>query len=85
MIKQEFIEIEVQNHLILHGFDDDNQEILEEVKPENSMIKLIRIDRIQSLSAKYILTTYAFDRFVYWEYKGSYDEIKKTLKAAGVL
>ena len=82
MTKPNFIEIEVQNHLILHGFDDDNQEIIEEVIQEKPMKKLIRVDRIQSISEKYILTTYGFDRLVYWEYEGTYDSMKDKLMAA---
>jgi len=74
-----FVEIEVQNHLILHGFDHDNKEITEEVNIESPMKKLIRVDRIQSVSEKYILTSYGFGRLVYWEYTGSYDKMKELL------
>ena len=74
-----FIEIVVQNHMILHGFDQDNKEIIEEVVVENPMKKLIQVDRIQSVSEKYILTSYGFDRLVYWEYEGSYEEMKELL------
>lgn len=74
-----FVEIEVQNHIILHGFDQDNREIIEEVEVAKPMKKLIRIDRIQSVGEKYILTSYGFDRLVYWEYKGSYDSMKQLL------
>ena len=74
-----FIEIEVQNHIILHGFDEENKEILEEVTVEKPMKKLIRVDRIQSISEKYILSSYGYDRLIYWEYNGSYDSLKKLL------
>ena len=74
-----FVEVVVQNHMILHGFDQDNKEIIEEVVVENPMKKLIQVDRIQSVSEKYILTSYGFDRLVYWEYEGSYEEMKELL------
>ena len=74
-----FVEIVVQNHMILHGFDQDNKEIIEEVVVENPTKKLIQVDRIQSVSEKYILTSYGFDRLVYWEYEGSYEEMKELL------
>lgn len=75
----EFIEIEVQNHMILHGFDENNKEIIEEVTLDQHMTKLIRVDRIQSVSEKYLLSTYGFGRLVYWEYKGSYADLKALL------
>jgi hypothetical protein len=74
-----FIEIMVQNHLVSHGFDNNNKEIIEEVEVDFPTKKLISLDRIQSISEKYILTTYSFDRLVYWEYEGSYEELKEKL------
>ncbi len=74
-----FIEITVGNHLILHGFDEGNREIIEEVKVEKPSKKLVAISRILSVSEKYILTSYAFDRLIYWEYEGTMDEIKMKL------
>lgn len=78
-MSKKFIEVEVHNHLILHGFDADNKEIIEEVTVNEPMLKSIAVERIQSLSEKSILTTYAFDRLIYWEYTNTYDEIKKAL------
>ena len=79
MSDPKFIEIVVQNHLVSHGFDEENKEILEEVIVEKPSKKLIRVDRIQSISEKYILTSYGYNRLVYWEYEGSYDTMKKLL------
>ena len=79
MSDPKFIEIVVQNQLVSHGFDEENKEILEEVIVEKPSKKLIRVDRIQSISEKYILTSYGFDRLVYWEYEGSYEAMKKLL------
>lgn len=74
-----FIEVTVQNHLVSHGFDEDNKEIIEEVIVDEPNQKLIAVDRIQSITEKYILTTYGYGRLVYWEYEGSYEEIKEKL------
>ncbi|MTI38466.1 hypothetical protein E1140_03065 [Fulvivirga lutimaris] len=74
-----FIEVVVQNHLVSHGFDEENKEILEEVIVEKPRRKLLRVDRIQSVSEKYILTSYGFGRLVYWEYEGSFAEMKELL------
>ena len=79
MIEPEFIEITVQNHLVSHGFDEQNKEIVEEVIVENPSKKLIRVDRIQSVSEKYILTSYGYGRLVYWEYEGTYEQMKALL------
>lgn len=79
-----FIEIVVKNHQILHGFDAHNKEIIEEVIVEKAAKKLVAIERIQSVSEKFILTTYAFGRLVYWEYEGTYEEmIEKLMIARG--
>ena len=74
-----FIEIVVKNHLVSHGFNENNEEVVEEVLVEQPRKKLIRVDRIQSISEKYILTSYGYGRLVYWEYEGSYDELKELL------
>ena len=81
MNESKFIEIVVQNHLVSHGFDENNKEILEEVIVDKPQKKLIRVDRIQSVSEKYILTSYGADRLVYWEYEGTYEGMKKLLNA----
>ncbi|MCR9066013.1 MAG: hypothetical protein NXI00_18735 [Cytophagales bacterium] len=74
-----FLEIKVKNHVILHGFDENNKEILEEVEADSFVTKLVAIDRIQSISEQYILTSYAFGRLIYWEYEGTMDELKSAL------
>lgn len=76
-----YIEIVMGNHQILHGFDQENKEIIEHVTVEKPAKKLVAIDRILSVSEKFILTTYAFGRLVYWEYEESYDEIREKIKA----
>ncbi len=74
-----FLEIKVKNHVILHGFEENNKEILEEVEADSFVTKLVAIDRIQSISEQYILTSYAFGRLIYWEYEGTLDELKSAL------
>jgi len=79
MNNDRFIELTVQNHMIVHGFDEENKEIIEEVKVEKPVRKLISISRIQSVTEKYILTSYGFDRLIYWEYLESYEEVRHKL------
>ncbi|WP_237274439.1 hypothetical protein [Tenacibaculum ovolyticum] len=80
-----FIEIIVQNHQILHGFDENNKEIIENVIEAQPTKKYLSVDRIQSISEKYILTSYGFNRLIYWEYKDSYDALKQKLESLNKL
>jgi hypothetical protein len=79
MTAKEFIEVTVKNHQILHGFDENNNEIIENVEVESASKKLIAVERIQSISEKFILTSYAYGRQIYWEYEGDYEELKRRL------
>ena len=78
----QFIEITVQHHLVSHGFDENNKEIIEEITVEQPMKKFLSVDRIQSVSEKYLLTTYGHGRLVYWEYEGTYEELKEKIRQA---
>ncbi|MCK8522917.1 hypothetical protein M0D21_15170 [Aquimarina sp. D1M17] len=74
-----FIELTLKSHIIVHGFDARNTEIEEEVQVEKAAKKLVAVERILSVSEKYILIQYAYDRVIYWEYEESYDEVKALL------
>ncbi len=80
-----FIELEVKTAFIVHGFDENNQEVIENVSDEAFVKKLISIDRIQSISEEYVLVTSSHTRVMYWEYKCSMDELTAKLKTAGLL
>ncbi|WP_344930320.1 hypothetical protein [Aquimarina addita] len=80
-----FIEIEVKTAIIVHGFDTNNKEIEEVVEETEFIKKMVSIDRIQSISEKYILVTSAHNRIMYWEYKGSMEVIKDKLLSVNVL
>ncbi len=74
-----FIELTLHNHTIVHGFDARNQEIIEKVEVKSPSKKLVSVDRILSVSNKYILIKYAFDRIIYWEYLEEYENLKTML------
>ncbi|CAM1353481.1 hypothetical protein [Tenacibaculum insulae] len=78
-MSQKFIELHLKNHIISHGYDEKNKEITEEVIADVFSLKTIAISRIKSLSDKYILTDYIEGRWIYWEYKESYELVKKIL------
>ncbi|EHY8868413.1 hypothetical protein NDJ15_19245 [Vibrio parahaemolyticus] len=48
------------------------------------MRKLICVDRIRSISEQYLLVTGPDGREMYWEYKGTLDEVKVKLQSIGV-
>lgn len=69
-----FLKVTVKDHQIMHGFDKNNKEIIENVKVEKASTKLIAINRILSISETYILTSYA-DRLIYWEYEENFSDL----------
>jgi len=80
-----FIAVRVRNSLVMHGYANDNTEIVEEIKGEEFVEKLISIERIQSVSEKYILVSSSHGRVLYWEYEGDLASIKKRLADASLV
>jgi bisphosphoglycerate-independent phosphoglycerate mutase (AlkP superfamily) len=80
-----FLKITVKNHLILHGFDAENREIIDTFEQEEPMTKLIAIDRIQSIGERYILTSYGQDRLIYWEYEEDFETLEARLAKHGLV
>ncbi len=77
---KKFIQLKLKNHIIVHGFDLQNQAIEEKVEVLEWAEKLVCVDRIKSISDQYILMDYAFGRWIYWEYQGGLDHLKKLLE-----
>ena len=65
--------------MISHGYNQNNKEIEERVVVDGFSKKLVAVDRIKSVSEKYILTDYLDGRWIYWEYLESYAEVKQML------
>ena len=74
-----FLEIEVKLGIVFHGYDQQNREIEESFEETDYRKKIISIARIQSISEKYILIKSSHDRVMYWEYKGTMEELKQRL------
>ena len=85
MSKTSFIKVTTGNFLTLHGYDENNKEILEEIKVEKPMVKMVAIDRIRSITDKYILVTASHGRMMYWEYEESFEDIEKMLNSNSLL
>ena len=74
-----FIELEVKTAIITHGYDAQNKEIQELINEGDFMKKIIAIERIKSISEKYLLVTSSHNRIMYWEYKGTMTQVKQKL------
>ncbi len=83
--RMKFILLRVRNALVFHGYTADNQEIVEEVGDADFVDKLIAVDRIQSLTEKYLLVTSSHGRTMYWEYEGTLASVQERLAAAGLV
>ncbi|MBV1777067.1 hypothetical protein KSF73_15210 [Burkholderiaceae bacterium DAT-1] len=80
-----FISLTVGNFLIFHGYDENNAEIIEEVKVEQPAEKVVALDRILSATEKYVLVTGPAGRQMYWEYEGGLASLKQKLAQAGLM
>ncbi|MDO4230939.1 MAG: hypothetical protein Q4D19_02280 [Lautropia sp.] len=80
----DYILLSVRNALTVHGYDEQNREIIEQHEPADFMPKLINTTRIQSVSEQYLLVTGAFGRMMYWEYQGSLDDVRRQLVPGSV-
>lgn len=85
MSNKSFIKITTGNYRIVHGYDTNNVEIVEEIKVDKPMLKIVAIDRIRSISEKYILVTSSHERMMYWEYEEQFEDIEKILLSNGFL
>lgn len=76
---KKFIELSLGSFMISHGYDENNKEIEEYITIQGFAKKLVAVNRIKSLSEKYILTDYLDGRWIYWEYKEDYEVLKEKL------
>ncbi len=80
-----FISLRVRNAILMHGYTPDNQEIVEESKDGEFAEKLIAVERIQSVTERYLLVTSSHGRVMYWEYEGGLAAVKQRFVAAGLV
>ena len=80
-----FISIRVRTAIVMHGYAEGNKEVVEEFKDEPFVEKLLAIERIQSVTEKYILVSSSHGRVMYWEYEGDLSAFKARLASAGLV
>lgn len=80
-----YLDLNVKTAFIVHGFDENNNEIIEDVHDDKFIRKLISIDRIQSVTKDYLLVTSSHGRVMYWQYDDSLENLKSKLETAGCI
>jgi hypothetical protein len=80
-----FISVRVRTAIVMHGYSEGNKEIVEEFNDGPFVEKLLAIERIQSVSDKYILVSSPHGRVAYWEYEGGLSALTARLASAGLV
>jgi uncharacterized protein YbcI len=80
-----YISLSVRNALVHHGYAEDHSEIIQEVTGQEFAEKVIRLDRILSVTEQYLLVSGSHGRVMYWEYEGTLADIKVRLAAVNRL
>ena len=80
-----FISLRVKAAIVHHGYDKNQQEIVSRREDEAYAEKLVAVDRIQSVTEKYILVSSLAGTTLYWEYEGSLADITRRLSLAGLV
>jgi hypothetical protein len=79
MAKRKFIELNLGNYIIHHGFNSTGKEHKELFNVDEPKKVLMPTDNIVFIDEEYIVTTHINDRLVYWEYHNGYENVKKQL------
>ncbi len=70
---------------VYHGYTDNRKPIVDPVPSEEFVEKVIKIDRILSITASYIFIETPHDTVQTWEYTDGFENMKKKLSSAGLL
>ena len=80
-----FITLRVRPNKTIHGYDDKNQPITEEVHEDGFVEKVIAVDRVLSFTEDTLYITIPHGRVQTWDYEGSLESVKSQLAEAGLL
>lgn len=80
-----YIQLNVKPAATVHGYDADNNTIIEEHEEGSYAPKIIAIDRIQSLTEQYLLVNGSHGRVMYWEYTEAMEEVAERLRSWDLL
>lgn len=79
-----FILIRVRTARVVHGFDANNREVIEEVVDAPWADKLLALERLLSATQSYLLVSGSYGRVMYWEYEGGLDWLSSCLNVQGL-
>ncbi|QRM36150.1 hypothetical protein JO965_46230 (plasmid) [Microvirga sp. VF16] len=79
-----YISARVRPTKVYHGYDADRTLIIDDLPPRDYVEKVIKVDRILSVTEDYIFIECPHDTVQTWEYEGSLSDIKSQLRAAGM-
>ncbi len=80
-----FLSLRVRTAFTVHGYNPDGTEIVESAEEQPFAEKLVAIERILSISEKYLLVSGIQGRVMYWEYEGGLEPLRTLLLQAGLL
>lgn len=80
-----FITLRVRPNKTIHGYDEKNQPIAEEIHEEGFVEKVIAVDRVLSFTEDTLYITVPHGRVQTWDYEGSLESVKSQLAEAGLL
>lgn len=79
-----FILLRVRTVRVVHGFDANNREVIEEVADAPWADKLLALDRLLSATQGYLLVSGSHGRVMYWEYEGGLEWLNSCLSIQGL-
>jgi hypothetical protein len=83
--KMKFISARIRPVKVYHGYDGDRTSIIDEMPSREFAEKVIRVDRILSVTEDYLFIECPHSTAQTWEYEGSLNDIKTQLRAVGML
>lgn len=80
-----YISARIRPDRVFHGYDAERQLVTDKMPNEHFVEKVIKVDRILSITAEYIFIECPHDTVQTWAYEGGFDAMKARLQTAGVL
>lgn len=80
-----YISARIRPDRVFHGYDAERKPIVDKMPAQDFVEKVIKLDRILSVTEDYIFIECPHDTVQTWEYEGNLADIKRRLAAAGMM
>ncbi|MCR0983832.1 hypothetical protein [Roseomonas populi] len=80
-----YISARIRPDRVFHGYDAERKLVVDKMPAQDFVEKVIKVDRILSVTEDYIFIECPHDTVQTWEYEGDLADIKRRLAAAGLL